>query len=166
MKVLVLGGYGVFGARLARLLVRDGHDVCIAGRNRAAAQSLAAELGCHAVRLDRAGELTSLAGFDVVVDAAGPFHSYGKDPYRLARTAISMGVHYLDLSDNAEFCAGITALDDAAHAAGLCVISGLSTVPALSSAAVRALAGDEMPRVIDSAIVRFCPAIAARVASR
>ncbi|NRB19387.1 MAG: DUF4166 domain-containing protein [Rhodobacteraceae bacterium] len=153
MKVLVLGGYGVFGARLARLLIRDGHDVCIAGRNRAAAQSLAAELGCNALRFDRAGDLTALAGFDVVVDAAGPFHSYGDDPYRLARAAICTGVNYLDLSDNATFCAGIATLDDAAQAAGLCVISGLSTVPALSSAAVRALVGDEMPRVIDSAIL-------------
>ncbi|MFV0409911.1 MAG: NAD-dependent epimerase/dehydratase family protein [Paracoccus sp. (in: a-proteobacteria)] len=33
MKVLVIGGYGVFGSRLARLLLRDGHRVTIAGRD-------------------------------------------------------------------------------------------------------------------------------------
>ncbi|MDE9449791.1 DUF4166 domain-containing protein [Aliiroseovarius sp. Z3] len=153
MKVLILGGYGVFGSRLARLLMRDGHLVCVAGRNRAAAQNLANELGCQALRIDRTGELTALADFDVVVDAAGPFHSYGADPYSVPRAAIRAGVHYLDLSDNAAFCAGITVLDDAARAAGLCVISGLSSVPAISSAAVRALAGDATPRVIDTAIL-------------
>lgn len=153
MKVLVLGGYGVFGERLARLLVKDGHKVCIAGRNLTAAQALAAELACDALQIDRTGPLGSLRGFDVVIDAAGPFHSYGDDPYRLPKAAIAAGVHYLDLSDNAAFCAGISALDPIARAAGLCVLSGLSSVPALTSAAVRALAGEDQVHVIDSAIL-------------
>lgn len=153
MKVLLLGGYGVFGERLARLLVRDGHAVTIAGRDAKAAQRLATTLGCAALRMDRAADLTPLAGFEVVIDAAGPFHTYGSDPYRLAKAAIAAGVHYLDLSDNADFCAGIGALDSAARAAGVCALSGMSTVPALSSAAVRALAQDQTPRVIDAAIL-------------
>lgn len=153
MKVLLLGGTGVFGSRLARLLVRDGHRVTIAARNLSAAGTLAGELGCDAVQMDRAGNLRALAGHDVVVDAAGPFHAYGADPYRLPRAAIAAGLHYLDLSDNAAFCAGITTLNAEAQAAGRCVISGLSSVPALSSAAVRALTGEAIPRVIDSAIL-------------
>lgn len=153
MKILVLGGYGVFGARLAKLLLADGHDVCIAGRNLDEARACAKGLGCEALKMDRAGKLDALRGYAVVVDAAGPFHAYGEDPYRLARAAIAVGVHYLDLSDNAEFCAGIAALDTEARDAGLCVLSGLSSVPALSSAAVRALCGDEVPVVIDSAIL-------------
>ncbi len=153
MKVLIVGGYGVFGERLARLLVRDEHEVCIAGRKIASAQTLARELGCAAALFDRTADLGALADFEVVVDAAGPFHSYGEDPYRLARAAIDVGVHYLDLSDNADFCAGIATLDTAAREAGVCVLSGLSSVPALSSAAVRALVGDETPRVIESAIL-------------
>ena len=156
MKVLVLGGYGVFGERLARLLLRDGHEVTIAGRDLAAAQALADELGCAAQRLDRQGDLGDLAGLtghQVVIDAAGPFHAYGQDPYRLPRAAIAAGLHYLDLSDNAPFCAGIAALDAEARAAGLCVISGLSSVPAISSAAVRALCGTQTPRLIDTAIL-------------
>lgn len=139
MKILVLGGYGVFGASLARLLVADGHDVCIAGRNLEAVRSRAQDLGCRAIRIDRAGSLEALAEHDVVIDAAGPFHAYGDRPYRLARAAITTGVHYLDLSDNADFCEGISALDAEARDAGLCVLFGLSSVPALSSATVRAL---------------------------
>lgn len=153
MRVLLLGGTGVFGSRLARLLVSDGHFVTIGARNLAVAQALAADLGCEFLQIDRTGSLRSLAGYEVVVDAAGPFHAYGEDPYRLARAAIAAGSHYLDLSDNAAFCAGITALDVEARSAGLCVISGLSSVPALSSAAVRALIGDEMPSAINIAIL-------------
>ncbi len=153
MRVLIVGGYGVFGERLARLLLRDGHRVWVAGRDLAAAERLAAEIGCEAVRFDRGGGLAGLAGFEVVVDAAGPFHAYGADPYRLARAAIAAGVHYLDFSDNAGFCTGIVALDAVAKAAGVCVISGLSSVPALSSAAVVALAGPDPVRVIDVAIL-------------
>ncbi|MGA0541938.1 DUF4166 domain-containing protein [Neotabrizicola sp. VNH66] len=153
MKVLILGGYGVFGERLARLLVRDRHDVTVAGRDAVKAQRLADELGCAALRMDRRTDLHLLAGHEVVVDAAGPFHTYGDDPYRLPRAAIAARLHYLDLSDNAEFCAGIITLDPEARAAGVCVLSGLSSVPALSSAAVRALSGDAVPQVIESAIL-------------
>jgi uncharacterized protein YbjT (DUF2867 family) len=41
MKVLVLGGHGVFGERVLRLLRRDGHEVTVAGRDLASAQRLA-----------------------------------------------------------------------------------------------------------------------------
>lgn len=153
LRILLLGGYGVFGSRLARLLVTDGHDLCIAGRSLQKSRDYARELGCRAIGLDRKGSLGLLHEYDVVIDAAGPFHSYEDDPYRLPRAAIAAGVHYLDLSDNAAFCAGISALDTEARAAGLCVLSGLSSVPALSSAAVRALAGDDSPAVIDTAIL-------------
>lgn len=153
MKVLIVGGAGVFGSRLAELLVRDGHEVTIAGRNLKSAEGLAQRLGCHALRFDRDGDLSGLGAFDVLVDAAGPFHAYGSDPYRLAKSALEAGAHYLDLSDNAEFCIGISQLDDFAKKKGLCAMSGLSSVPALSSAAVHALAGSDIPRVIDSAIL-------------
>ncbi len=153
MKVLIVGGYGVFGARLARLLVRDGHGVTIAGRNLTAAEAMARDVGCSARQFDRAGDLSALCAYQVVVDAAGPFHGYGPDPYRLARAAIGAGVHYLDLADDATFCAGIAALNAAALTAGVCVLSGLSTVPAISSAAVAALAGADPVRVIDTAIL-------------
>lgn len=153
MKILILGGYGVFGSRLARLLIADGHAVCIAGRNLKTARTCADELGCRAIRMDRTGSLDALAEYEVVVDAAGPFHAYGDDPYRVARAAITAGIHYLDLSDNADFCLGLSALDAEARFAGVCVLSGLSSVPALSSAAVRALAGNDKPVVIDTAIL-------------
>lgn len=141
MKVVVIGGYGVFGSRLVRLLLRDGHDVVIAGRNKDAASALAASLQVDDLVLDRRGDLGGLwaAAPEVVIDAAGPFQISDDDPYWLPREAISHGVHYLDLSDDADFCAGISALDQQARAAHVFVLSGASSVPAISSAVVRGL---------------------------
>src|SRR5262249_40062010 len=80
---------------------------------------------------------------------------YGDDdPYRLARFCIENGISYLDLSDDAAFTAGIVQLDTAAAAAGCFVLSGVSSVPAISAAAVRMLSGrlSELS-VIETAIV-------------
>lgn len=52
---------------------------------------------------DRNGPLTGFDAYDVVVDATGPFHAYGDDPYCIARAAIAAGTHHFDLCDNAEF---------------------------------------------------------------
>lgn len=156
MKVVVLGGYGVFGARLVRLLVRDGHDVVVAGRSQAKAEAFAETVGANSLTIDRQGDLAPLWALspDVVVDAAGPFHAYVDAPYRLAQACISQGVHYLDLADDAAFCAGISELDEAAKIAGVFVLSGVSSVPAISSAAVAGLAeGAEEIDTISSAIL-------------
>lgn len=156
MKVAIFGGYGVFGSRLAELLTRDGHQVIIIGRNGLAAKTLADKFGGVALELDRAGDLTPLWAMapNAVVDAAGPFHAYGDDPYRLVKAAITQHVHYLDLADDADFCAGISALDSEAKAAGVFALSGMSSVPALSSAVVAALneGADEID-MIESAIL-------------
>ncbi|WP_347310657.1 DUF4166 domain-containing protein [Defluviimonas sp. SAOS-178_SWC] len=156
MKVVVLGGTGVFGSRLAELLVRDGQDVTIAARDLKRAEALARRLGARAIRVDLGSDLAPLwaEAPDAVVDAAGPFHAYGADPWRLPRACIARGINYLDLADEAEFCAGIATLDGAAKAAGTFALSGVSSVPALSSAAVDALAkGMDRLEEIDTAIL-------------
>ena len=152
--VLVIGGYGGFGARLARRLAGDGWHVLVAGRSADKAQAFAATLP-HAVGLafDRTGDCAAqLAAIeaDLVIDAAGPFqHS----DYRLPQACMARGLHYIDLADARDFVCGIGALDGGARAAGVAVISGASSVPALSGAVVRRLAAgmDRLVR-IDSAI--------------
>jgi len=154
MKIVILGGSGVFGSRVARLLARDGHQLILASRRGAA--ELAAELGAQSLVHDRAQDPAPLFAQmpDVFVDAAGPFQAYGNDPYRLARAAISAGVNYVDLSDDADFTAGITSLDQAAKDRGVYVLSGMSSVPALSAAAVAALSQDMTKlSAIDAAIL-------------
>ncbi|MDI3336313.1 DUF4166 domain-containing protein [Defluviimonas aestuarii] len=156
MRVVILGGTGVFGSRLAALLARDGHEVVVAARTFDRAEEVAARLGARALRLDRDGDLSPVWAVapEAVVDAAGPFHAYGDDPYRLARACIAQGIAYLDLADDPDFCAGIAVLDAEAKAAGVFALSGVSSVPALSSAAVATLAeGMERIEDIDMAIL-------------
>lgn len=142
-SVLILGGAGNFGKRIAAALARKGVPVIIAGRNLAKAQALAQALPqAQAVQLDVTGawsEVLASLRPAVVVNTCGPFQD---SDYRVAETCIAEGVHYVDLADGRAFVTGITALDGAARAAGVAVVSGASTVPGLSSAVVEALRGD------------------------
>lgn len=157
--VLVLGGYGVFGSRISMALARDTRvDLIVAGRDRDAAAAFCAVHGGRPEGVDRedpalAGRVARLSPF-LVIDAAGPFQSYGARPYRVAEAALAAGAHYLDLSDDPAFTAGVAGLDATARAAGLTLLSGVSSVPALSSAAVAALCSDMADiHVIDAVIV-------------
>ncbi len=134
--ILILGGYGNFGKRITRALVKDGFPVLVTGRNQSKARALVSELG----------PLAAEAVFDanknlpeelrkhqpkVLINTCGPFQSAD---YNIANTCIGHGVHYIDLADGRDFVAGIRALDDAARSANVSVVSGVSTVPGLSSA--------------------------------
>jgi Domain of unknown function (DUF4166)/Saccharopine dehydrogenase NADP binding domain len=153
-KILILGGYGTFGRRLAQLLTDDSRlTLVIAGRSLAKAQRLCAELVSVGkiipVELDRARDLEPqlrAIAPDLVVDASGPFQAYGENPYRVVETAIALGIHYVDLSDGAEFVRGIARFDEAARARGVFVLSGVSSCPVLTAAVVRRLS-DGMARV-------------------
>ena len=156
MKVLVLGGYGVFGERVLRLLARDGHTLIVAGRDGSRAQTLADELGAQAMRFDRDADTPLLDSLDIdlLVDAAGPFQAYGERPYALVEACLRARIHYLDLADDAGFCIGINELDGLAHEQDRVALSGASSVPAISAAAVRALGvGLEQIDAIDTAIL-------------
>lgn len=134
--VLVLGGYGNFGKRIATALAGKGIDVVIAGRSADKAKALASRLGARAdfaafdANSDLADRLARIKPA-VVVNTCGPFQ--GAD-YQVAETCIECGIHYIDLADGRDFVTGITALDERAKAAGMVVVSGASTVPGLSSA--------------------------------
>lgn len=157
--VLVLGGYGVFGSRISMALARDERvDLVVAGRDRNAASAFCAVHGGRPEAIDRedpalAERIARLSPF-LVIDAAGPFQAYGTRPYRVADAALAAGTHYLDLSDDPAFTTGIAVLDGPARQAGRVILSGVSSVPALSSAAVAELASDMADiHLIDTVIV-------------
>lgn len=138
MRTLVLGGTGVFGGRLCRLLANDPLiDLTIGARDGARVATLAADLGIWGLVLDWRSDLDRLLAakrFDVLVHVAGPFQ--GQD-YSVAEACIRQGVHYLDLSDDRAFVCGIERLDAAARDAGVLVCSGASTAPALTGAVLQ-----------------------------
>jgi hypothetical protein len=152
-RVLLIGGYGTFGARIAERAAAGGFELLVAGRDLAAAEAFCAgRPGMRALRVDRTKGLAAVLAEHrpfAVVDAAGPFQ--GSD-YSVAQAAIAAGCHYLDIADGRDFVTGIAALDAAAKRGGVCGISGASSLPALSEAAVRRLA-EGMDAVRDVEIV-------------
>lgn len=146
LRLLIVGGYGSFGSRIVELLEDEPRlTLIVAGRSLkrardhcATRKSARAELVPAA--LDRAGDLTremARLAPDIVIDASGPFQAYGDGQFGLVEAAIAQGAHYLDLADSADFVMGISALDQQARTAGVHVLSGVSSFPALSAAAMR-----------------------------
>ncbi|MEM7054050.1 MAG: saccharopine dehydrogenase NADP-binding domain-containing protein [Pseudomonadota bacterium] len=135
--VLILGGYGNFGKRIAHGLTQHNIPIVIAGRSADKATALRQQLS-------RADVQTACFDIDTGLDQAisnihpsvvshtcGPFQD--RD-YREAECCIRQGVHYIDLADGREFVSGITRLGQQARQRQIAVISGASTVPGLSSA--------------------------------
>lgn len=134
-EVLILGGYGNFGKRIAAALSHHSVPVIIAGRDLTKATALAATLpGARGAAIDIHGDLAGALRREkpsVVVHTCGPFQ--GSD-YSVARACAAAGVHYIDLADGRDFVRDFRSLDAEAKAAGVTLISGASTVPGLSSA--------------------------------
>ena len=125
---VVLGGYGNFGRLIVAALAADrDHRVIVAGRD---AQRASVVLDTRSGKL--AAELRRL-GATVVVHTAGPFQ--GQD-YAVPRACIEARAHYVDLADARGYVCGIQSLDDEARSNDVLVVSGASSVPALSSAVV------------------------------
>lgn len=140
-RILLIGGYGGFGARLAKRLAGQGHQLLVAGRSADKAAAFAATLpGAEPVEVDRTsgiGMVMARHRPDLVIDAAGPFQASG---YTVPEACIAMRIPYLDLADARDFVTGIAALDRDARTAGVPLIAGASSVPALSGAVCRRLA--------------------------
>lgn len=142
-RVVIVGGYGTFGARAAERLARDATAaIVIAGRNGENAAAAAAALRAHTPTVIEHAVLDAeRPSHDalralrpaVVLNASGPFQSQS---YALAEAAIAAGAHYVDLADGRAFVTGITKLDAAARAADVLVASGASSVPALAAAVI------------------------------
>lgn len=157
--ILVLGGYGGFGGRLTRRLAASGFEVLVAGRRFSEASRFCAELaGCRPVLADRDGDMIPLLSAErprLVIDAAGPFQD---SSYRLPAACAALDIPYLDLADDRAFVSGIDTVE-----ATVPIVSGASSVPALSGAVARHLArGMEHVTAVEMAISASNQAAAGR----
>jgi hypothetical protein len=137
---VVLGGYGNFGRLVVAALAADReHRVVVAGRDARQARAVAQAIGSPAQPAVLDGRSPNLAAelrrleASVVVHTAGPFQ--GQD-YIVPRACIEARTHYVDLADARRYVCGIQTLDEAARSNNVLVVSGASSVPALSSAVV------------------------------
>ncbi|MDX2082379.1 MAG: saccharopine dehydrogenase NADP-binding domain-containing protein [Rickettsiales bacterium] len=140
-KILILGGYGNFGKRISTALAKAELPIVISGRDQKKASYLAELLAKKFPN-----SLVEIASFDaknnfsqalkelnpyLVINTAGPFQT---SDYNIAKDCIAQSIHYIDLADGRDFVREISTLDQLAKNSGSLVISGASTVPALSSA--------------------------------
>lgn len=142
-RVLIVGGAGVFGRRLAEgLKATTSAHIILAGRSRDRTEQAAAELVVQEIALlDR--ETASVEDVrtlraDLVIDAAGPFQ--GAD-LRFARAVIEAGAHYIDLADARDFVAAFPSLNELAREHGVTAITGASSTPALTHAVLDNVCG-------------------------
>ncbi len=143
--IVILGGYGNFGKRIAQsLLDLADTTLVIAGRNPDKAARLCQQWAARhpAAHLQAARLDTHSPGFEaelghlnptLVIHTSGPFQ--GQD-YRVPLACIRFGAHYIDLADDRRFVCDITQLDQQAKARGVLLVSGASSVPGLSSVVI------------------------------
>lgn len=150
MNILILGGYGTFGGRLAHLLAEEERlTLLLAGRSLQKAKRFSDGLPSGAQKVpvffDRnenvASQIREIRP-DIVVDAMGPFQVYGENPYRVVKACLALGVDYMDLADGSDFVKGIRQFDEEAKAKNIYVLSGVSSFPVLTAAVVRKLSHD------------------------
>ena len=147
MNILILGGYGTFGGRLAHLLAEDERlTLLLAGRSIQKAKIFCRGLPFGAQKVpvffDRNGNVEAQIleiRPDLVVDAMGPFQVYGEDPYRVVKACIANGMNYMDLADGSDFVKGIRQFDQEAKDKNIYILSGVSSFPVLTAAVVRKL---------------------------
>lgn len=146
-RVLIIGGYGIFGGRLARLLADEEKlALIIAGRSKTKAADFCNSFSSHAQKeplfFDRDKDIeTQLSRIapDIVIDATGPFQNYGADPYRVVTACLNLNIKYMDFADGADFVKGIAQFDEAAKKRNVFILSGVSSFPVLTAVVVRHL---------------------------
>lgn len=155
-RIVLVGATGAFGARLARLLATwPDVELVLAARGRGALERLRAEMGAGEVAVFDRQAPEGLAALRpwAVVDAAGPFQA---SELALARAAIAAGAHYVDIADARDFVAALPeALNAEATAANVLAVTGASSTPALSNAALEAISAGW--RAIDTVTAAISP---------
>ena len=146
--ITVFGGYGVFGAHVARILAAAGIRVRVAGRDVVRAERFAAELGTDPEGLaadvnDPVSCSRALAGVRVAVNCAGPFSSMSM---ALPDACLAAGVHYVDIADHRGWTVRLRSRDDDFRARGLAAAVGCSSLPGISGA-LAVMTGRRLPAV-------------------
>jgi len=162
--VMVLGGYGITGSRIAELLLQETDArVVIAGRRLVEAKRLADRLGRGA-----AGERVSPALADATdaklleralneVDLVVVASSTSADVRTVAQAAIETGTDYLDIQGSATKVRFLESMADVIEQNGRCFITDGGLHPGLPGALVRFAAGfiDRVQRANVASIIQL-----------
>ncbi|MGW0113581.1 saccharopine dehydrogenase family protein, partial [Nocardia sp. NPDC003305] len=125
MSWLIYGANGYTGELVARLAVASAERPILAGRNRAAVESLANDLGLEyrAFDLDDPAAIDAgLQDVDVVAHCAGPF---SRTSAPMVAGCLRRGVHYLDLTGEIDVFEAVYDQHEAAKASGVTLVPGV-----------------------------------------
>lgn len=149
--VLIYGAYGRSGKLIVERAIRqDGWRLILAGRDPRRLAALAQPLGLEtrAFALERPQAVREgLRGVGVVINAAGPYVATAE---RLAKSAIHVGAHYVDLSGEEAAWRKVQALDRLASDAGIALVCGAAATPGLSALLLADQLADEdsLPKLL------------------
>ena len=134
--VVVVGGYGTFGALVCRELAARGVALTIAGRDLAKAEGFARQLGSGhdgvAIDLRMPDSFRQvLQGRRVAVNCAGPFSLCDT---KFLKACLSCGCHYADIADDRSYANLVCKSGPRFVAAGLAAVWGCSSLPGISGA--------------------------------
>ncbi|MDM0045950.1 saccharopine dehydrogenase NADP-binding domain-containing protein [Variovorax dokdonensis] len=137
-RILLYGATGYSGRLIAQEAARQmrhgasSMEVVLAARDRLRLRALAERLGLEwrAFGLDEEREVAdALRGFDVVINAAGPFSATGE---RLAKSAISVHCHYVDIGGEVDVYKRMDDLGYVANSRDVTIVCGAGHTSALS----------------------------------
>ncbi|AFY37717.1 Saccharopine dehydrogenase [[Leptolyngbya] sp. PCC 7376] len=137
-KILILGGTGQIGQRVAADLAKQGSvSITVTGR-RAGSDPLSTstpKVGFLQLDLGWQGKLRqAIADHDLVIHCAGPFH---RRDGRVLRACIAERTNYIDVSDHRCLYEKIKPLCAEAKAAGITAICNVGVFPGISNSMVR-----------------------------
>jgi short subunit dehydrogenase-like uncharacterized protein len=122
---LIYGANGYSGELIARLAVARGHRPVLAGRNSAAVNALASQLGLpvRVFALDDPGVVSAgLEGSGIVLNCAGPFSRTAKV---ISAACLRHKAHYLDITGEIGVFEMMARLDQQAKTAGVMLMPGV-----------------------------------------
>ncbi len=139
-RILVLGGDGIFGQHISRAIAAMPSAECVIGSRRplkdrsfVGGKITALTVNVH----DPANLRQAFNGVFAVVNVMGPFQAHD---YTVAEACAGMGIHYVDLAEAHTHVDGITRLNRRAQQKNCLIVSGASSVSAVSAALVDMLA--------------------------
>jgi saccharopine dehydrogenase (NAD+, L-lysine-forming) len=151
MKAIVLGGYGVMGASVARDLIKGEQvtKVILAGRrihteNLHSSVQASGKVSSEIVDVtDFHALVEAIRGSDVVINCVGPYFKYG---INTIKAAIEAGVNYVDICDDHAPISEAFTLDEAAKRAGITVCVGFGAGPGITNVIAK-YAADKLDEV-------------------
>ena len=142
--ILIVGGYGVVGGRIAAELAPDYPDqVIVAGRNLDRANAIATAIG-HGVRGCELDVTVSSSIAAALGDVAVVMSCIDQPGRGLMHAAIERGLRYTDITPHLTELgrgAAYEKIDAAARASGARLVLGTGIVPGIANVMVRAIAG-------------------------